>query len=71
VNTHTFETNVPGIFGIGDIITYPGKLKLILSGFHEGALAAQKIHRYVYPNKRLVFQYTTSSTSLQKKLGVN
>jgi thioredoxin reductase (NADPH) len=70
VGTATFETNVPGIFAIGDINTYPGKLKLILSGFHEGALAAQKVHRYVYPDKRLTFQYTTSSTSLQKKLGV-
>jgi thioredoxin reductase (NADPH) len=69
-DTEKFETNVPGIFAIGDINTYPGKLKLILSGFHEGALAAQKVHRYVYPEKRLVFQYTTSSTSLQKKLGV-
>ena len=67
----TFETNVPGIFAIGDIITYPGKLKLILSGFHEGALAAQKAHHYVYPDKKLVFQYTTSSTNLQRKLGVN
>ena len=66
-----FETNIPGIFAIGDINTYPGKLKLILSGFHEGALMAQKAHRYVYPDKRLVFQYTTSSSSLQKKLGVN
>ena len=71
VNTETFETNVPGIFGIGDIIAYPGKLKLILSGFHEGALAAQRIHHYVYPDKRLVFQYTTSSTNLQRKLGVS
>jgi thioredoxin reductase (NADPH) len=70
VDTEKFETNVPGIFAIGDINTYPGKLKLILSGFHEGALAAQKVHRYVYPEKRLLFQYTTSSTSLQKKLGV-
>jgi thioredoxin reductase (NADPH) len=69
-DTEKFETNVPGIFAIGDIITYPGKLKLILSGFHEGALAAQKIYHYVYPEKKLVFQYTTSSTSLQKKLGV-
>jgi thioredoxin reductase (NADPH) len=69
-DTEKFETSTPGIFAIGDIITYPGKLKLILSGFHEGALAAQKIHRYVYPDKRLVFQYTTSSTNLQKKLGV-
>ena len=67
----SFETNVSGIFAIGDINTYPGKLKLILSGFHEGALMAQKAHRYVYPDKRLVFQYTTSSSSLQKKLGVN
>jgi thioredoxin reductase (NADPH) len=71
VETAAFETNVSGIFAIGDINTYPGKLKLILSGFHEGALMAQKAHRYVYPDKRLVFQYTTSSSSLQKKLGVN
>src|SRR5690349_10117154 len=70
VDTAAFETDVPGIFAIGDINTYPGKLKLILSGFHEGALMAQKAHRYVYPDKRLVFQYTTSSSSLQKKLGV-
>jgi thioredoxin reductase (NADPH) len=71
VETSAFETSVPGIFAIGDINTYPGKLKLILCGFHEGALMAQKAHRYVYPDKRLVFQYTTSSSSLQKKLGVN
>jgi thioredoxin reductase (NADPH) len=70
VETSAFETNVPGIFAIGDINTYPGKLKLILSGFHEGALMSQKAHRYIYPDKRLVFQYTTSSSSLQKKLGV-
>jgi thioredoxin reductase (NADPH) len=70
VDTEKFETNVPGIFAIGDIVAYPGKLKLILSGFHEGALAAQKAHRYIYPEKKLVFQYTTSSTSLQRKLGV-
>ena len=70
VETSAFETSVPGIFAIGDINWYPGKLKLILSGFHEGALMAQKAHHYVYPDKRLVFQYTTSSTSLQKKLGV-
>ena len=69
-DTEKFETNVPGIFAVGDINTYPGKLKLILSGFHEAALAAQKVHRYVYPDKKLTFQYTTSSTSLQKKLGV-
>jgi thioredoxin reductase (NADPH) len=70
VDTAAFESSVPGIFAIGDINWYPGKLKLILSGFHEAALMAQKAHRYVYPGKRLVFQYTTSSTSLQKKLGV-
>ena len=70
VDTEKFETNIPGIFAIGDINTYPGKLKLILSGLHEVALMAQKAHRYVFPDKRLVFQYTTSSTSLQKKLGV-
>ena len=71
VETAAFESSVPGIFAIGDINTYPGKLKLILCGFHEGSLMAQKAHRYVYPDKRLVFQYTTSSSSLQKKLGVN
>jgi len=71
VDTEKFETSMPGIFAVGDINTYPGKLKLILSGFHEGALAAQKVHRYVYPEKKLLFQYTTSSSSLQKKLGVN
>ena len=70
VETASFETSQPGIFAIGDINWYPGKLKLILSGFHEGALMAQKAYHYVYPEKRLVFQYTTSSTSLQKKLGV-
>jgi thioredoxin reductase (NADPH) len=71
VETAAFETDIPGIFAIGDINTYPGKLKLILSGFHEAALMAQKAYHYVFPEKRLVFQYTTSSTSLQKKLGVN
>ena len=70
VDTAQFETNVPGIFAVGDINHYPGKLKLILCGFHEASLAAQKVHRYVYPDKKLTFQYTTSSTSLQKKLGV-
>jgi thioredoxin reductase (NADPH) len=70
VETASFETSQPGIFAIGDINWYPGKLKLILSGFHEAALMAQKAYHYVYPEKRLVFQYTTSSSSLQKKLGV-
>jgi thioredoxin reductase (NADPH) len=70
VDTEKFETSEPGIFAVGDINTYPGKIKLILCGFHEVALMSQKAHRYVFPDKRLVFQYTTSSTSLQKKLGV-
>jgi thioredoxin reductase (NADPH) len=70
VDTEAFETSERGIFAVGDINTYPGKLKLILSGFHEAALMSQKAHRYVYPEKKLTFQYTTSSTSLQKKLGV-
>lgn len=70
VDTEKFETSVPGIFAIGDINTYPGKLKLILSGFHEAALMAQRAKRLVSPDERIVFQYTTSSTKLQKKLGV-
>ncbi|MBU2533172.1 MAG: NAD(P)/FAD-dependent oxidoreductase [Alphaproteobacteria bacterium] len=70
VDTEKFETSEPGIFAIGDINTYPGKLKLILSGFHEAALMAQKAHSYIHPDKKLLFQYTTSSSSLQKKLGV-
>ncbi|MCL4768655.1 MAG: NAD(P)/FAD-dependent oxidoreductase [Hyphomicrobiaceae bacterium] len=70
VDTATFETSEKGIFAIGDINTYPGKLKLILSGFHEAALMAQQAHKYVYPDRKLMFQYTTSSSSLQKKLGV-
>ncbi len=70
VDTEKFETSEQGIFAIGDINTYPGKLKLILSGFHEAALMAQQAHKYVHPDKKLIFQYTTSSSSLQKKLGV-
>ena len=70
VGTEKFETSEPGIFAIGDINWYPGKLKLILCGFHEAALMAQAAHRYVYPDKRAVFQYTTSSSNLQKKLGI-
>jgi len=71
VETEAFETNQPGIFAIGDICTYPGKLKLILSGFHEAALMCQKAHRYCRPDAKLVFRYTTSSTDLHKKLGVS
>ena len=70
VDTEKFETSEPGIFAIGDINTYPGKLKLILSGFHEAALMAQRVFKYKNPGERLMFQYTTSSSSLQKKLGV-
>ena len=70
VDTEKFETSEPGIFAVGDINWYPGKLKLILSGFHEAALMAQAAKRIVSPGERVVFQYTTSSTSLQKKLGV-
>ncbi len=70
VDTERFESSEKGIFAIGDINTYPGKLKLILSGFHEAALMAQAAHKVVYPDKKLLFQYTTSSSSLQKKLGV-
>jgi thioredoxin reductase (NADPH) len=71
VDTEKFETSTKGIFAIGDINTYPGKLKLILSGFHEAALMAQQAFRYINPGEKLTFQYTTSSTNLQKKLGVN
>jgi thioredoxin reductase (NADPH) len=70
VDTAKFESGTPGIFAIGDINTYPGKLKLILSGFHEAALMAQAAFHIVRPNEKLRFQYTTSSSSLQKKLGV-
>lgn len=59
VNTFDYATNVDGIFAIGDINTYPGKLKLILCGFHEGALMAQSAFRFVYPNQKLSFKYTT------------
>jgi thioredoxin reductase (NADPH) len=70
VDTQKFETSEPGIFAIGDINTYPGKLKLILCGFHEAALMAQAAFKIARPGERLVFLYTTSSTDLQKKLGV-
>jgi thioredoxin reductase (NADPH) len=70
VDTEKFETSETGIFAIGDINSYPGKLKLILSGFHEAALMSQAAKRVVSPGERIIFQYTTSSTNLQKKLGV-
>ena len=70
VDTEKFETSTPTIFAIGDINTYPGKLKLILSGFHEAALMAQKCFAYCFPDKKNVFKYTTSSKDLHKKLGI-
>jgi thioredoxin reductase (NADPH) len=70
VDTEKFQTSEPGIFAIGDINTYPGKLKLILSGFHEAALMAHAAHPLVHPDKKLTFQYTTTSSSIHKKLGV-
>ena len=70
VDTEKFATSEKGIFAIGDINTYPGKLKLILSGFHEAALMAQAANKVIFPDKKVVFQYTTSSSSLQRKLGV-
>lgn len=70
VNTKNFQTNEDGIFAIGDICTYPGKLKLILSGFHEGALAARECFARSRPNENYVFQYTTSSTQIHKRLGI-
>jgi thioredoxin reductase (NADPH) len=71
VDTEKFQTSVPGIFAVGDINHYPGKLKLILSGFHEAALMAQEAFRIIHPDKKLRFQYTTSSSDLQKKFGVD
>jgi len=70
VDTEKFQTNIPGIFAIGDINTYPGKKKLILSGFHEAALAAFAIAGRLNPNKKVHLQYTTTSPVMQKRLGV-
>ena len=70
VNTATFETSTPGIFAVGDVNTYPGKKKLILSGFHEAALAAFGAAPYIFPEKRVLLQYTTTSPKLHKVLGV-
>jgi len=71
VDTEKFETNVPGIFAVGDINTYPGKKKLILSGFHEAALAAFGAAPYIFPEKKIHMQYTTTSPKLHKILGVD
>ena len=70
VDTEKFQTSVPGIFAIGDINSYPGKKKLILSGFHEAALAAFAIQGHLFPGKRQFLQYTTTSPIMQKRLGV-
>lgn len=70
VDTEKFETSTSGIFAVGDINHYPGKLKLILSGFHEAALMSRQAFRYIHPDAKLKFEYTTSSTSLQEKLDV-
>jgi thioredoxin reductase (NADPH) len=70
VDTEKFQTNQPGIFAVGDINTYPGKKKLILSGFHEAALAAFAIKEYLEPGKKVHLQYTTTSPLMHKRLGV-
>ena len=70
VNTENFETNKEGIFAIGDICSYPGKLKLILSGFHEGALAARGCFKYAKPNEKYRFEFTTSSKTVKSRLGI-
>ena len=70
VNTESFETNKEGIFAIGDICSYPGKLKLILSGFHEGALAARGCFKYAKPDEKYRFEFTTSSKAVKDRLGV-
>lgn len=70
VDTETFQTNIPGIFAIGDICDYPGKKKLILSGFHEAALAAFAAKALIEPGKKVHLQYTTTSPLMHKRLGV-
>ena len=70
VNTENFETNKEGIFAIGDICSYPGKLKLILSGFHEGALAARGCFKYAKPDEKYRFEFTTSSKTVKGRLGI-
>jgi len=70
VNTENFQTNKEGIFAIGDICSYPGKLKLILCGFHEGALAARACFKLAKPNEKYRFEFTTTSKSMQERLGI-
>jgi len=71
VNTENFQTSVNGIFAVGDINDYPGKLDLILSGFHETTLAVQEAYKRIHPGERVPFGYTTSNSKLQEKLGVS
>ena len=70
VNTENFQSNKEGIFAIGDICSYPGKLKLILCGFHEGALAARACFKLARPNEKYRFEFTTTSKSMQERLGI-
>ena len=70
VDTEKFETNQKGIYAVGDICNYPGKLKLILSGFHEGALAARACFKLARPNEKYRFEFTTSSKTIKERLGV-
>jgi thioredoxin reductase (NADPH) len=70
VDTEKFQTNIPGVFAVGDINTYPGKKKLILSGFHEAALAAFAVQQHIHPEQRVRLQYTTTSTLMHKRLGI-
>ena len=70
VDTEKFETNQKGIYAVGDICSYPGKLKLILSGFHEGALAARACFKLARPNEKYRFEFTTSSKIIKDRLGV-
>ena len=70
VDTEKFETNQKGIYAVGDICTYPGKLKLILSGFHEGSLAARACFKLARPNEKYRFEFTTSSKIIKDRLGV-
>ena len=70
VDTERFETSMPGVFAVGDINVYPGKKKLILSGFHEAALAAFAVRQYLYPEEKIHLQYTTTSSKLHERLGV-
>jgi thioredoxin reductase (NADPH) len=71
VDTEKFQTSIEGIFAVGDINTYPGKKKLILSGFHEAALAAFAIKAYLFPDERIFLQYTTTSPKMHERLGVD